>query len=69
MSYEVETLRRVYDNDIGKHIEVRPDGDGLGLLEIDGKDEYGRLVLSAEHAIVLAKAIHDCATEMLAAID
>lgn len=64
MSYEIEVVRKVFDNEIGKSIDVGPDKDGLGCIEIDGGEEWGRIVIPPKHAIFLAKAINDCALEM-----
>lgn len=64
MTYEIEVMRKVFDNAIGKSIDVGPDKDGLGCLEIDGGEEYGRLVLQPQHALFLAKDITVCAVEM-----
>ena len=64
MTYEIEVVRKVYDNHVGKCIEVGPDKDGLGLVEVDGGDDWGRLVLPSQHAALLAKAIADCAADM-----
>lgn len=66
--FEIETVRKVFDNENGEHIVVGPDVDGLGLLTIDGKDHYGgRLSMSPEMAIVLAEAIAAAAQEMISA--
>lgn len=62
--YGIEVVRHVYDEEHGKKLTVGPDKDGFGLIEIDGGDEYGRLVLSPGHAAVLAAAIAQCAKEM-----
>ncbi len=64
MSYTTETHRRVYDDKNGSFITVRPDCDGLGLIEIDGGKDYGRVVLDADHAREVAKAILSCAQEL-----
>lgn len=64
MTYEIEVMRKVFDNEIAKSIDVGPDKDGLGCIEIDGGDEYGRLILQPQHALFLAKAITACALEM-----
>jgi hypothetical protein len=63
-TYGIEVVRHVYDEEHGHKLTVGPDCDGLGLLEIDGGDEYGRLVFSPGHAKYLANAIAKCAAEM-----
>lgn len=66
MKYETETIRKVYDHEHGVHITVAPDCDGLGLLEIDGKDDFGGPIrLDPEMAITLADAISVTAREMI----
>lgn len=65
-TYEIEVVRKVFDNDCGTHIKVCPDLDGIGLVEIDGGEDYGRIVLAPAHALVLAEAIASAAKEMMA---
>jgi hypothetical protein len=61
--YSIETICRVYDDHAGVYVEVGPDGDIGGLVEIrtEGKstEYYGpvRLVMEAEAARALAKAL------------
>ena len=61
--YEIETHLRVYDNRHGDHIIVRPDGDGLGLVQLtlvpDSDPASGdRFVIGPpEKAELVAKAI------------
>jgi hypothetical protein len=68
--YEVEIVRRVYDNVAGAYVEVGPDGDGLGIVEIrtSGKnvDHFGpiRFAIAPDMALALADAIKACAEEM-----
>lgn len=64
MTFEIEVMRKVFDNELGLCINVGPDADGLGIVEIDGGQEYGRICLPPQHALYLAKAIIDCAVEM-----
>lgn len=64
--YEIETFRKVFDNENGASIKIGPDTDGLGLIEIDGGEDFGRGVrVSPEMALVLAEAIKRAAQEML----
>jgi hypothetical protein len=65
VSYEIEVTRKVFDNDLGAHVRVQPDVDGLGLVEIDGLEEYGgRICAAPQLAMHLARAIEACALEM-----
>lgn len=46
MTYSIETIRRVYNDAEGVYIEIGPDGDALGGIEIrtttqESKDYYG----------------------------
>lgn len=67
-----ETIRKVgHDSWDGDHIAVHPDADGCECVEIryvraDGTiDDH--IVLPPAAALLLAKAIADCADEMIAA--
>lgn len=62
--YTLEREYKVYDDVNGAKLVVKPDGDGLGLIEIDGGDDYGRLVLSSELAGIVAHAILHCVEDM-----
>lgn len=64
MRYEIEVVRKVFDNVCGTHLKVQPDTDGLGLIEIDGGEEYGRIVICPQHALFLSSAIEACAIDM-----
>ena len=66
--YEVETMRKVFDNELGAHIKVGPDADGLKLVEIEGGEDFGcgRITLDPRMALVLAGAIEATARELLA---
>lgn len=52
----------------GRHaLKVRPDCDGLGLIEVDGGDHFGRLVVTPEAAVALAPALVAVAVHMTGA--
>ena len=34
MAFTTETLLRIYDDETGEYIQIAPDGDSLGLVEI-----------------------------------
>ncbi|MDQ0303815.1 hypothetical protein [Ancylobacter polymorphus] len=66
--FEINIIRNLYDNEGGHHMTIRPDVDGLGLVEIDGKGDFGGTIcIQPEMALVLADAIRACAEEMIAA--
>lgn len=72
MSFTVEVVRRVFDDDHGVYIEVGPDGDGLGGIEIrtvdkDSKEYYGDVRISFHskaQAILMGNAILEAAEDM-----
>lgn len=61
--YEIETTRKVYDNENGGYFEVGPDMEGLGLVRVGCEDAY--IVIPPEHALHVAKAIELAAREMM----
>ncbi len=62
MGYTLETQMQIWSNESGERIEVGPDRDGLGLLEIRYVDEDGkisnRITLDGEQVPLLIKALH-----------
>lgn len=69
MRYEMETMREIWpDKGDGERIEVGPDRDGIGLVEIRQKQPDNsisdRITLPVEAARLLAKALILCADEM-----
>jgi hypothetical protein len=66
MAYSLETVKQIFDDDTGDHIDIGPDRDGLGLLEmryyigtaiiptarIAFTWEEGRLIVDAIHALL-----------------
>lgn len=72
MSVTTEVIRRVYDNDNGVFIEIGPDLDGLGCVELrtvgkESTDYYGKfniIFCSKEQLKMLSKAINQAADEM-----
>ena len=62
---ETDVVRLIHHNDSGHHLVVKPDDDGLGIVEIDGKEEFGgRLLLSPGMARQVALAMVACANEL-----
>ena len=64
MTYSIEAHRRVYDNDIGEFITVRPspdfpDGNVCLMTEGSGKQYFGEIRLDLPHEMwrEIAKAI------------
>ena len=67
--YELEVHRKVYDNQHGSNIIVRPDRDALGLVEIileeNGVLTKHAIIMDPEQALIVAKALSDCAQEII----
>ena len=62
--FTVEMHYRVYNENSGDFVTIRPDCDGLGLLEVDGGQDYGRIVIPLGMADMLAGCIIDIAKDM-----
>lgn len=69
--YETEVVRRIYDNDEGVYVEVGPDSDALGLVELRtgdkaSEDYYGKLrfTMTKEQAIAVGHALIAAAAEV-----
>ncbi len=70
-SPEMEIVYEIWPNDGDKwHVEVGPDRDGLGCVEIRYRDEQGRIaermMYSPEISKLLGEAIVRVANDMLA---
>jgi hypothetical protein len=63
MDFELETVKEIWDNRYGNHIEVSKDRDGLDLIEIrayDGEEPdiaYARFTLEPVQAKLVAIAL------------
>ena len=65
-----DVIRRIYDNNDGRYVEVGPDGDGLGVeIRTTGEniEYFGKinLTLSAEMAKELGRALMLAADEAM----
>lgn len=67
MRITTEVFRRVYNDDNGEYIEIRPDRDSLGLVEIQDPDGDRRMSFPPEVARAVAKAMLLLADDMEAA--
>ena len=68
MPYTVELFRKVYDDDTGACIQIGPDSDGLGCVEVmtpdpASKKHFGaiRFTVPKTLAYLLGKALIDAA--------
>lgn len=61
MSYSVEIVRKIWNDKTGESVLVKPDGDALGLLEIESRANDGsslsRLTMTYEQASLVANAL------------
>jgi|PlaIllAssembly_1097288.scaffolds.fasta_scaffold846575_3 hypothetical protein len=63
-SYSYEKKIQVYDNESGSHIDIGPDQDGLGLIQITqefDKNEKFVISMTKGEAALVAKAILEVA--------
>lgn len=68
MKFEMETVREIWNDADKSCVEIGPDRDGLGCVEIRYKSEAGKVVermtLSPAMAILISKALSLCANEL-----
>lgn len=57
MTYSLERIMRVYNDDTGDYVEVREDADGLGLVEIRQSENGARVVMTVDQALMLRDAV------------
>jgi hypothetical protein len=62
MKYSLEISAKIYNDDTGECIEVRPDSDGLGMFEIrhlldDKKVSANGILITKEQLPLLEEAI------------
>ena len=66
--FSVEKFFRVYNDKTGDYIEVCPDADGLGLIEIRQCNRNGgigeRITLEAECAALIAEGLRQAAANI-----
>ena len=58
--FSMETFIRVYDDSTGNYIQIGPDANSLGLVELrefEGGKERARLTMPARKASLVADAI------------
>jgi hypothetical protein len=68
MAYSLETFQRIYNDQHGDYIQIGPDADALGLVEIrsytrDGKLETS-MVFAPEQITLLCQALAKAASEL-----
>lgn len=61
--FTVEKVMKIWDDKVGEYLQIGPDGDGLGLLDLQYVDVTGkinsRIVLPREMLLVVARVILD----------
>lgn len=64
MGYTMETMREVWNDQSGERVEIGPDRDALGLVELRTRDGDGnlkqRLTFAQEEARMVALAMLAC---------
>ena len=59
--YTMETSVRIYDDSDGNYIEIKPDSDALGLIDIyrvfDGKKESADLRVNRQEALLMIQGL------------
>lgn len=73
MKYTTEIVRQIWCDDDGSRVEVSPDRDGLGLLEIrwyspvaNRADPEHAISMDPQQAILVANALYAAAEEAIA---
>lgn len=64
-AYTKETVRQVWDDQNGDRIEVGPDRDGLGLVEIRYVDPDGKCGNSVSMTVEQARLVQEAFAEYL----
>lgn len=66
--YEMETHKSIYNNETGERIVVRPDRDGLDLVEVilydDQDKEFNAVTFTKDQSILIAKALTEIANSI-----
>jgi hypothetical protein len=63
-TFSLEVVYEIWDDRDGNKIEVGPDRDGLGLVEIRDQESKVRLTLPLDKARLLATALTDTARRL-----
>jgi hypothetical protein len=70
MKFSLETMREVWDDEAagsGDYVEIGPDRDALGLVELRCKHDdkiIERMAFAPAQALLIAQAITACACEL-----
>lgn len=68
MGYSMETMREIWDDKHGDCVEVGPDRDALGMVEVRYKTDDGaigaRVAFPSYRARLVARAMLACADEL-----
>jgi len=67
-NYSLETFQRIYNDQNGEYIQIGPDADALGLVQIrsyrrNGELE-GHMTFTPEQATLLAQALANVTSEL-----
>lgn len=63
-SYSLETLKEIWNENTGCHIEIGPDRDGLDMIELrfyelNQEKPYNRVSFMKEEAILISQALNE----------
>ena len=68
MKFTEEIVHQIWDDKTGERVEVGPDADSIGLIEIRQVDSTGKIVeritINPEIAEMVARAINGCKREL-----
>jgi len=67
MGFKLETLREIWDDNLGERVEVGPDREGLDLVELRLRDDESiraRMAFPVGMARLVAAAMIACADEL-----
>ena len=68
IKFEMETVREIWNDADKSCVEIGPDRDGLGLIEIRYREDTGkitqRISFPIAQARLLAIAVEECAKEL-----
>lgn len=63
--YSLERLYEIWDDTTGECIQIGPDRDGLGLIELRLKDDTGKVATSVTMTVELAGLVRDALVMLL----
>lgn len=62
--FTTDVIRKIFDNNSGTAFTIRPDADGLDLVQLEAEDPSHYMIFRPEEARKIAAALVACADEM-----